>query len=35
MANDEDPDAEELSDRSWEGHRKRQLKALGVDPDKL
>jgi len=37
MGSEDEPqqnaDSEELSDRSWNGHRKRQLIELGVDPE--
>jgi len=26
---------EEMSEMAWQGHRKRQLEALGIDPDEL
>lgn len=28
-------DSETASDMAWKGHRERQLKALGIDPEKL
>jgi hypothetical protein len=28
-------DPEELGQQSWEYHRKRQLEALGIDPDDI
>jgi len=26
---------DEMSDMAWQGHRKRQLEELGIDPDEL
>lgn len=27
--------SEEMSEKAWQGHRERQLKALGIDPDEV
>lgn len=34
-AGTEEDVAEQMSDMAWEGHRKRQLKNLGIDPEEL